>query len=192
MEKIPTLFQRNYETDRMVRDEVVPGCQWVLAGEGVATRKFDGACTMVKNAVFFNRYELKSGKIAPENFVPADTDPLNGNVVGWVPVMNKPEDEWFRVEITNSEYNDGGQPKFLADGTYEACGPHFQGNPEGFLVDSLVRHGQDVLALVPRDFLGLRSYLAAVNVEGIVFWHPDGRMAKIKTRDYGFKRVKPC
>jgi hypothetical protein len=42
MRKIITLFQRNYESDRLVRDEVVPGAEWVLAGEGVATRKFDG------------------------------------------------------------------------------------------------------------------------------------------------------
>jgi hypothetical protein len=38
VKKIISLFQRNYETDRRVRDEVVPGAEWVLAGEGVATR----------------------------------------------------------------------------------------------------------------------------------------------------------
>jgi hypothetical protein len=48
MRKIATLFQRNYETDRLVRDEVVPGAEWVLGGEGVATRKFDGRCCLVR------------------------------------------------------------------------------------------------------------------------------------------------
>ena len=35
MQKIISLFQRNYDGDRQVRDEVVPGAEWVLAGEGV-------------------------------------------------------------------------------------------------------------------------------------------------------------
>ena len=42
MKKIISLFQRNYEGDRLVRDELVPGAEWVAAGEGVATRKWDG------------------------------------------------------------------------------------------------------------------------------------------------------
>ena len=42
MRKIITLFQRNYDGDRLVRDEVVPGAEWVLAGEGAPTRKWDG------------------------------------------------------------------------------------------------------------------------------------------------------
>ena len=43
MKKIISLYQRNYNGDRQVRDEVVPGAEWVIAGEGVATRKWDGA-----------------------------------------------------------------------------------------------------------------------------------------------------
>jgi len=39
MKKIPSLFQRNYDGDRLVRDEVVPGAEWVMAGEGTATRQ---------------------------------------------------------------------------------------------------------------------------------------------------------
>jgi len=48
MQKIITVFQRNYDTDRLVRDEVVPGAEWVLAGEGIATRKWDGTCCMLR------------------------------------------------------------------------------------------------------------------------------------------------
>lgn len=40
MQKIISLFQRNYDGDHLVRDEVVPGAEWVLRGEGVATRKW--------------------------------------------------------------------------------------------------------------------------------------------------------
>ena len=42
MQKIISLFQRNYDGDRLVRDELVDGAEWVPAGEGVATRKWDG------------------------------------------------------------------------------------------------------------------------------------------------------
>ena len=38
MEKIISLFARNYDGDRLVRDEIVPGAEWVVAGEGRATR----------------------------------------------------------------------------------------------------------------------------------------------------------
>jgi hypothetical protein len=39
---------------------------------------------------------------------------------------------------------------------------------------------------VPRDFDGLREYLASFNGEGIVFHHPDGRMVKIRRTDFDF------
>jgi len=42
MKKIPSLFQRNYDGDRQVRNELVPGSEWVANGEGLATRKWDG------------------------------------------------------------------------------------------------------------------------------------------------------
>ena len=44
MRKMITLFQRNYGSDDLARNEVMPGAEWVLAGEGLATRKHDGTC----------------------------------------------------------------------------------------------------------------------------------------------------
>jgi hypothetical protein len=49
MKKIISLFQRNYDTDHLVRNEVVPGAEWVLTGEGIGTRKWDGACSTPRN-----------------------------------------------------------------------------------------------------------------------------------------------
>ena len=40
----------------------------------------------------------------------------------------------------------------------------------------------------PRMFAGLRAFLAGQDTEGLVFHHPDGRMGKIKLRDFGLKR----
>lgn len=94
MKKIISLFQRNYETDRLVRDEVVPGAEWVLAGEGVATRKFDGACCMVRDGKLFKRYDAKNGKTPPPGFEPAqDADPVTGHLPGWLLVGDCAEDK---------------------------------------------------------------------------------------------------
>lgn len=37
-------------------------------------------------------------------------------------------------------------------------------------------------------YWGLRSYLSAGVFEGIVWHHPDGRMVKIKAKDFGLRR----
>lgn len=182
MRKIVSLFQRNYETDRRVRDEIVPGAEWVIAGEGVATRKFDGTCCMWRDGKLWKRYELKAGKVAPDGFQAAqDADVVTGDVPGWLPVGDGPDDARHREALAAA----GGR---LDDGTYELCGPKVQKNPDGYVSHVLIRHGCEVLADAPRTFDALRDYLAAHDIEGIVWHHPDGRMVKIKGRDFGIKR----
>lgn len=177
MRKIVSLFQRNYDGDRLVRDEVVPGAEWVLAGEGVATRKFDGTCSMVRGGKLFKRYDAQQGKTPPIGFEPAqDADPQTGHWPGWLPVGDGPDDRWFREAFEASPA--------LPDGTYELVGPKVQGNPDGFATHTLVLHGREVLADCPRDFEGLKAYLLARTIEGVVWHHPDGRMVKIKRRDF--------
>ena len=179
MKKIISLFQRNYETDRLVRNEVVPGAEWVLAGEGVATRKWDGTCCMVRDGVLYKRYDAKKGKTPPAGFEPAqDPDPVTGHWPGWLIVGDGPEDRWFR---------EAALP--VVDGTYELCGPKVQGNPERLDAHTLIRHGAHVLPDAPRNFDGIRAYLEARTYEGIVWHHEDGRMVKIKRKDF-FKAQK--
>ncbi len=50
MRKIPTLFLRDAEDMRRVTRAVHPACAWVLAGEGIPTRKFDGTCVRMDEA----------------------------------------------------------------------------------------------------------------------------------------------
>ena len=76
----------------------------------------------------------------------------------------------------------------MEDGTYELCGPKVQGNPERKQVHMLIRHGCEVLEDAPRDWSGLREYLSNMDIEGIVWHHKDGRMVKIKGKDFGLKR----
>ncbi len=182
MNKIISLFARNYDGDRLVRDEIVPGAEWVVAGEGVATRKFDGTCCLVRGGRLFKRYDAKAGKQPPANFEPAqDADPVTGHWPGWVPVGDGPEDQWHREAFAPDA-------AWVPDGTYELCGPKVQRNAEGFTTHVLVQHGVDVLIDVPRTFAELREYLSTRDIEGIVWHHPDGRMVKIKLRDFGLKR----
>jgi hypothetical protein len=183
MRKIVSLFQRNYDGDRLVRDEVVPGAEWVITGEGIATRKFDGTCAMVRAGKLYKRFDAQRGKTPPPGFEPTqDPDPVTGHWPGWVAIGAGPEDRWFREAFEPIAAT-------LEDGTYELCGPKVQSNPEGFERHTLVRHGVEVLHDAPRDFDGLKAYLKDRSIEGIVWHHPDGRMVKIKRKDF-FKPEK--
>ena len=183
MRKIPSLFMRNYDTDRLVRDEVVPGCEWVTRGEGVPTRKWDGTACMVLCGRLYRRLALKPGRNLPVGFIPASRrHQRTGKQFGWVPVGPGPEDQWHREAYDGQ----GGHP--LEDGTYELCGPKVQGNPEELASHYLIRHGTDIVQGNPRDFGAIREFLSVARFEGIVWHHPDGRMAKIKARDFGIRR----
>lgn len=189
MQKVISLFQRNYEGDRRVREEVVPGAEWVIAGEGIATRKWDGCCCRIKDGILYKRYGAKNGKTPPEGFEPAqDPDPITGHWPGWLPCqIDEPSDKWFCEGFTALCQGNGGDPD---DGTYELVGPRINGNPDKFRRHLLIKHGAEELRSAPRLFDALKLWLAARDIEGIVWHHPDGRMVKIKGKDFGFKRAK--
>lgn len=177
MKKIPSLFVRDWNGDpAFVTREVDPLCAWVVAGEGVPTRKWDGTAVLVRGGKLFARYDAKRGKTPPANFEPCgEADPKTGHCPGWVPA-DRHEDKWIREAALS-----GG----TRDGTYEAVGPKIGANPDGFPDHRLMIHGGVAFQSVPLDFDGLRDWLAAHEVEGIVWHHPDGRMAKIKRSDFG-------
>ena len=193
MKKIISLFQRNYETDRLVRDEVTPGADWVIAGEGVATQKFDGTCCMIRDGKLYKRYDIKKGRKPPADFEAAqEADATTGHQPGWVPVGDGKEDQWHREAFERLIRTQDGRvlkaEVYLEegdlDGTYELIGPKIQGNPEGKNEHWLVPHGYIKLEDVPRDFEGIKEYLRDRSIEGIVWHHPDGRMVKIKRKDF--------
>lgn len=182
MKKIPSLFARDHRvasgTPSYVRDEIVPGSEWVSHGEGVATRKHDGTACLVRNGVLHRRYDAKHGKPPPPAFMPAqDPDPITGHWPGWLIVGEEPESKWHREAWAASGV--------LPDGTYELCGPKISANPERVSGHVFIRHGSVVLDDAPRTFAALRAYLYARPwMEGIVWHHADGRMVKIKRRDF--------
>jgi len=195
MKKIPCLFQRDHSVgshNTLVRDEVTPGCEWVINGEGIATLKWDGSGCLIRDGCLYKRYEVKKGKKPPADFEPAcEVDPNTGKQQGWRPVGDGPEDKWFREAFDwQVEYS------LIDDGTYELIGPKVQGNRENYTQHRLIRHGKLVLAGIMNmqedeglTFDGLSYYLQRRDIEGIVWWHPDGRMVKLRKADFGIPRV---
>ncbi len=180
MNKIPTMFERDWNGDRSrVLNQIHAGCEWVAAGEGIATRKIDGTCVMVRDGRLYKRRELRDGDVYPVGFEKVGYDDETKKTVGWVPVGDGPEDKYHR-----EAFNPG-----TPDGTYELVGPKVQGNPEHYESNSLVSHQETgVFEDAPRTYEELKAWMVGRDIEGIVFHHPDGRMAKIKLRDFGIKR----
>ena len=180
MKKMKTLFRRDFKAQSKALPEVEPECEWVLAGEGVATRKLDGTCAKVGGGRLYRRYDAKAGKQPPPEFEPADVpDPVTGHWPGWLPIGAGSEDQYFREAWTSA--CELGQP---GDGTYELCGPKVQGNPEGYASHVLVRHGSILEPDCPRSFEELKAWLYERSIEGVVWHHPDGRMVKLKRSDF--------
>ena len=181
MKKTPTIFERDWSGDRSrVVDQIHAGCEWVFAGEGVATRKIDGTCCLVKDGMLFKRRELKERQLAPDGFFLEDYDPVTKKTVGWVPVGDGEEDKWHREAWNALEYR--------MDGTCELVGPKVQGNPEEYAEHTLVYHSECEVYNPPLTFEAMREWLSGKDIEGLVWHHSDGRMAKIKLRDFGLQR----
>lgn len=177
MKKIPTIFVRDMtKQPALVTPEWKAGCEWVRDGEGIATVKMDGTSCLVRAGKLYKRRELKEDQPAPPDFEQADFDEETGKTVGWVPVTDDPNDRWHREAFTSQD-----------DGTYELVGPKIQGNKESWPHHMLVRHGVQPIVADPRTFDDIKAWLADQHIEGLVWHHPDGRMAKIKRRDFGYK-----
>lgn len=74
----------------------------------------------------------------------------------------------------------------LPDGTYEAYGKHFHGNPYNDDYDALIKHGKAIVE-VERTFEGIKKYLFEHEIEGLVFWNDGIPQCKIKRSDFGFE-----
>lgn len=64
MKKIPTLFEREFENHRIVRilPNVSPDLAWVMAGEGVATIKWDRCLLCGHQWCFLQKIRCKTWK----------------------------------------------------------------------------------------------------------------------------------
>jgi hypothetical protein len=186
MIKMPCLFVREFHgrDSFTITEQVTPGCEWVLDGEGTASIKRDGTACLFFDGKLWKRYDAKKDrrtgeyKAAPLGSMSCGApDPVTGHWPHWAPLG--PHDYWH-VEAFERQRNE------LVEGaSYELCGPKLQGNPERLEQHTLIQHGVEY-TWPRRTFEGLRGYLDQVHVvEGIVFAHPDGRFAKIRRSDFG-------
>lgn len=184
MIKIPTIFERDDKFK--VIDAPRAECAWVFAGEGIATEKLDGTnCRLTVSGGRIVRVEKR------RNLTKAEKQ--QGIVDGWYIDANEsdPADKWIFAAVHGTDataWPDGEHP-------VEAMGPKIQGNPLGLLhnicVPFLLR--PTIYVDARRNFDGLRVFLTGLEslyspgalAEGLVFHHPDGRMAKIKRKDFG-------
>lgn len=194
MKKIPTVFVRDWDSDpKHVTREVNPECAWVFAGEGRVTRKYDGTCCMFDGEAWWARREVKPDRADPPNFRLVEEDDATGKRVGWEPIKQSGFAK-FHAEAIGGAYgiaDEVGWVKPVAGATYELIGPKINGNPEKLDRHLLVRHGYTsaaddwVMRRAARDYDGLAALFADhPDWEGVVWHHPDGRMAKIKARDF--------
>jgi hypothetical protein len=184
LKKIPTVFVRAPDDLRRVIDAWHPDCLWVRDGEGVPTRKYDGTCVMFDGDRWWARRTVKLDAERPPGFWMVQMDAAAQKEIGWEPAeqspFRKPLFEALSISVLH------GWPA----GTYELCGPKINGNPEGLGHHELFLHeaAQRITLPLRRDFETLRDILELLrllnHVEGLVFHHPDGRMAKLKGRDF--------
>ena len=172
MHKIPTMFVRDESSaGHPVIDQIKPECQWVLDGEGLATEEVDGTNVKIEHGLLFKRQTPKERDYDEASYAPCSRD--------------NPADRWA---FDGFDRIDGSS--IVAPVIGELIGPKVQGNPYG-------HKGHTVIPIVPpatvlhihelpdRSFATIREFLAINRMEGIVFHHRDGRMAKIKRRDFG-------
>ena len=192
MKKIPTLFERVFEGNKIV--DVLPniteGCEEAFL-HGKATLKWDGSCCAIINGELYKRYDAKNGKPVPKGAIKCqeEPDPITGHLPCWVKCdRNNPEDKWFwaAYDTTTNHFESffGEFPKM--SGTYEAIGEHFNGNPYKLNFDYLAPHRIRKLE-VERTFEGVKKFLAENYIEGIVFWLNGNPVCKIKRTDFGYE-----
>lgn len=186
MKKIPTLFTRVFEDRKIVgiKDEITPGCEEAFK-YGIATIKIDGSCCAVIDGKFYKRYDAKPGRKPPVGAIPCcDPDPVTGHWPHWVELdHSNPSDKWFwKVK----DWTEAHQFSRLEDGTYEAIGKHFNGNPYNLQDDRLIEHGLLGVS-VERNFESISEWLNENKQEGLVFWLNGEPVCKIKRTDFGLK-----
>jgi len=135
MKKIPTLFLRAQELGEpgwLVRPQVRPGCEWVLAHEGIPTEKIDGTACAIIDGRFYKRRTVAQDTALPPEAIDCGFDGTKRAL--WIPVGDAPDEKWHREAYYAA----------IPEGTYELVGPKVQSNPYGLRIHVLWRHGKPI------------------------------------------------
>ena len=171
----------------------------------MATEKFDGTACLVLAPTepyprFYRRLQVKGGKTPPPGWRHWTVAEPNKRGVGieiasghgWAPVLDDAaSDCWHREAWKRTGTH-------LPAGTYELVGPRIRkDNPHDLEQHELWRHaskpieGINSVHRLVGQFTphGIHQWMEEVlghlEIEGVVWHHPDGRMAKVKRRDFG-------
>lgn len=206
MKKISTVFIIKRENGlALATENFLEGNEWVANGEGKATIKFDGSSCLIKDGILFRRWNrkltkkaMKAKRIAalknndfvvdesmfkpvPEGAIKCNDifDPVTLHWPHWIPVTSDPADKlhFEAFELLKAEGK-------VSDGTWEICGPKIRCNPHKFENHVLIKHGSVEVVVEDRSFEGIKLFLDNLDGEGIVFHHEDGRMAKVRNKDF--------
>lgn len=207
MKKIPTVFVVDRNTF-IASTTPVQDSKWVLDGLGEATIKYDGTPCLIKGNKVYKRwnrpftkesarkvrYAKKTNQdiVVDESFFKPEPDgaikcnetfePKGYSWFYWIPVSKANDDYGFLEAFEALKASNK-----VADGSYELCAPKVRLNPYGFPTPVMLKHGEEKIVIKDRSYENLRDLLKNLNIEGIVFHHPDGRMAKIRKHDFGFE-----
>lgn len=183
MHKISTIFDRNWEGDKTVIDKLIVDFDFSNA---IATEKIDG---MNVRVTVRNHMPVRMEK----RHNPDKTQKHLGIVDPWYEDIDKygPEDKWLRDALFNTDFSS------IPDGEWsgEAVGTNIQGNPLNLDKNMVVFFTLDqcpVFENVPTSWSELKDWLPLqkskfgnnCGIEGIVWHGKDGRMCKIKTKDF--------
>lgn len=192
MEKIPTIFDRNWETNRKVNETLVV-TDFHFA-DAVATEKLDGMNVRITVRNHFVVRVEKRRNPSKEEKAKGIKDPwyIDAN-------PNDASDQYIFDAVQNTDFTQ------IPDGEWsaEALGEKIQGNPLNLKGHTLFFfslpdwRAKVTFTDVPTDFQGLKAWLPLqktkfgndTGIEGIV-WHntKTGEMCKIKVKDFDFKK----
>ena len=183
MRKIPTIFKRDETRGGKIKNEyTINPAELQFA---TATEKIDG--TNVRVTVR-NKTIVRVEKRAN----PSKLQKAKGIIEPWyVDASESSEDKWIMDAVKNTDYSN------IIDGEWsgEAVGTNIQGNPLKLDKNKVIFFtlGQcPSFDNVPVTFDALKEWLPKqkskvgidCGIEGIVWHYNDGRMAKIKTKDF--------
>lgn len=184
MEKIPTLFERK-SPKSLVTSEVHPGCMPVLWGLWTPRRKWDGVgVRLAPDGLWQVRARFRPNETLPTDFTLVYTNDF-GSRWGWRTARSgiyaPPLDEALRGLV---------EP---VPGTYELVGPGLGGGSHVGDRYELHRHndaprieelsfGRRLSRILLSDFFV--ENLRPRGIEGIVWYGPDERRAKLKVTDF--------
>lgn len=185
MKKMKTLFVKDEnDLSRVIEGRLDSDCLWVYEKGVRATIKRDGtSCAIIKGKLY-KRYDNKKEKPLPLGSIECQTaDVFTGHHPYWIPCARGDKSNKWHYEAYDKELMHG-----RIDGTYELCGPKINGNPEKLTSHFLLRHGSTFFPEIDEVLKNPKEFLKDKNVEGIVFRHLDGRMCKIRKKDFGMNR----